>query len=131
VRSWLTIVVGLSLSFLANAQALHEQPSQIGYSSPDAALSALRLKPGVIVTENDGWTIVEDKSELALWTIAKPGNSAYPTAVKRYVVDINGTMTLQMKVLCDASKEACDNIVRQFIELNKKAANSVKENRSK
>lgn len=111
-------VIGLSLSCLINAQALPEQPADIGYSTPTAALVALSSKPGVVITKRPGWTVIEDKNEGALWTIAEPGNPAYPSAVKRYVAKVGGTMRLEMKVLCGASKEACDNMVRQFQELN-------------
>jgi hypothetical protein len=120
MRSWPALFIGLSFPFLALAQGLPEQPTDLGYSSPTAALSALRHKPGVAVTENDGWVILQDKSENSLWTIAKPGNPAYPAAIKRYVV--NGQLV--MKVLCEASKEACDNMVRQFQELNQQAIKS-------
>lgn len=111
-------LVGLSLSCLLSAQALPEQPADIGYSSPNAALVALRSKPGVIITKRPGWTVIEDKSEGALWTIAEPGNPAYPSAVKRYLAKEGGAMRLEMKVLSGASKEACDNMVRQFQGLN-------------
>jgi hypothetical protein len=107
---------GLLFPFLAVAQGLPEQPSQIGYSSPDAALQALRSKPGVVITEEGQWIILADKSEYAVWSIAKPGNPAYPAAVKRYVAN----KKLVTKVLCEASKQACDSMVMQFMELNKK-----------
>ena len=127
MRLWPVLLIGLSLSFLAVAQALPEQPVDIGYSSPAAALNALRSKPGVVITENDTWVILEDKSENALWTIAKPGNSAYPAAIKRFVINQGGTTHLEMKVLCGASKQACDNMVRQFQELNENISKSVRE----
>ena len=120
MRSWPALFIGLSFPLLAAAQGLPEQPNDIGYSSPAAALSALRSKPGVMVTENDGWIIIQDKNENALWTIAKPGNPAYPAAIKRYVAN----RELEMKVLCEASKRVCDNLVRQFQELNQQVIKS-------
>lgn len=115
---------------LANAQALPEQPADIGYPTPAAALMALRAKPGVVITERSGWTVAEDKSEKAIWTIAEPGNPAYPAAVKRYLSSEGGSMHLEMKVLCGASKEACDNMVRQFQQLNSNVVNAVQQQRS-
>ncbi|RUL75972.1 hypothetical protein [Dyella choica] len=120
MSSWPALVIGLSIPFLAAAQELPEQPSDIGYPSPAAALSALRSKPGVMVSEKDGWIILQDKNENALWTIAKPGNPAYPAAVKRLVVN----RELEMKVLCGASKQACDIMVRQFQALNDRVIKS-------
>lgn len=74
--------------------------------------------------------MAEDKSEKAIWTIAEPGNPAYPTAVKRYLISEGGSMHLEMKVLCGASKEACDNMVRQFQQLNSNVVNAVQQQRS-
>jgi hypothetical protein len=120
VRLWLVLSVGLYFPCVVIAQDLPEQLTDIGYSSPAAALSALRAKPGVVVTEKGGWIVLQDKSENTLWTIAEPGNPAYPTAIKRYIAN----RTLEMKVLCEASKQICDNTVRQFQALNQNAINS-------
>lgn len=124
MRLLLAALIGLWTPWLLGAQALPEQPADIGYSTPSAALVALRSKPGVVITKRPGWTVIEDKSEEALWTIAEPGNPAYPSAVKRYLAKKNGAMGLEMKVLCNASKKACDNMVRQFQELNSKVINA-------
>lgn len=121
MRSWPALFIGLFVPFLAAAQGLPEQPNDIGYSSPADALSALRSKPGVVITEKDGWIVLEDRSESALWTIAKPGNPAYPSAIKRYVAN----KELHMKVLCEASKQACDSVVVQFEELNQQVVKSL------
>lgn len=115
---------------LASAQALPEQPADIGYPTPAAALAALRAKPGVVITERPGWTVAEDQSEKAIWTIAEPGNPAYPAAVKRYLSSVGGSMHLEMRVLCSASKEACDNMVRQFQQLNSSVVNAVQQHQS-
>lgn len=114
MKFWLTLFIGLGMPLLAGGQQLPEQPTDIGYSSPAAALAALRSKPGVVMSEKGNWVILEDQSKYTLWAIAKPENPAYPTAVKRYVADHK----LVMKVLCEASKTACDNMVRQFQALN-------------
>lgn len=120
MRLWPVMLMGLCLSFLSAAQGLPEQPNDIGYPSPEAALSALSSKPGVAVSRKEGWIILEDKREAVLWTIAKPGNPAYPTAIKRYVAH----RKLVTKVLCNASKQACDNVVRQFQALNRQVIDS-------
>jgi hypothetical protein len=124
MRFTFALLVFFAVSGMASAQSLPEQPVDIGYSTPGAALAALRSKPGVVITERPGWTVLEDKSENALWTIAEPGNPAYPAAVKRYISSEGGNTQIRMKVLCGASKEACDNMVRQFEQLN---SNVVKE----
>ena len=96
-----------------------EQPqSDIGYANPKDAEAALRVKPGVTVSEKDGWFVFVDTTERTVWTIAMPSNRAYPTAVKRSVVKSDQGSSLNMKVQCGASKEVCDDVVRSFNSLN-------------
>jgi hypothetical protein len=37
--------------------------------------------------------------------------------VKRTVFERDATVQIEMKVLCEAAKEACDQLVREFQEL--------------
>jgi hypothetical protein len=106
---------------------LRENPaSSIGYPSVDAALEALHSKPGVKITNQGGWTVAEDSSNDTFWSFPPPGNPAYPSAVRRqFVTDANGT-SLQMTVQCDASKDACDELVRSFQRLNAEMTSSLR-----
>ncbi|HEY1890359.1 MAG TPA: DUF4019 domain-containing protein [Steroidobacteraceae bacterium] len=90
----------------------------IGYSSVEVALKALRRKPGVTFRVENGWLIAEDRDERTIWSFAPSGHPAYPTAVKRTVVEKNGGSAIQMAVLCEADKVACDNVVIQFEQIN-------------
>jgi len=94
------------------------QGDAIGYPSVEAALAGLHAKPGVTFREEKGWTIAEDNREFTIWSFPPKGHPAYPSAVKRqFVSDANGT-SLTMQVHCQASKEACDDLVRTFQKLN-------------
>ena len=88
----------------------------IEYKSPQAALEALRAKPGVTEREENDWVVLEDEN--TLWSIATVAHPAYPTAVKRAVVEKGGHVFVEMSVVCGASKEICDQVVLQFRELN-------------
>jgi hypothetical protein len=107
---------------LAEAEA-----SDIGYPSVEAALAGLRAKPGVKFSQQDGWTIANDPSENALWTFTPPGHAAYPAVVKRRMITQNGQVVMDMSVMCKGSKQACDDLVRAFQDLNAKIAESLRK----
>lgn len=95
--------------------------SAIGYASPEEALAALRLKPGAKLSEQDGWTIVQDAEDarhIALWSFTPPGHPAHPAMVKRTFYEEGGRVWMTMEVRCGAGKRACDDLVRQFQALD-------------
>lgn len=92
--------------------------SPVGYPTVDAALADLHSKPGVVFSTKDGWTVATDKTALTFWSFPPPGHPAYPAAVKRTVVSRAGGTFIDMKILCGASKAACDDLVRSFEQLN-------------
>jgi hypothetical protein len=80
----------------------------------DGALAALHSKAGVVFTSHDGWTIAEDDATQTTWSFPPPGHPAYPAAVKRQVIEKDGAASIEMNVLCLATKTACDDLVRSF-----------------
>ena len=131
----LSALIGLaaaSQTFAANQPPLPEQAdSDIGYPSPAAALTALKAKPGVKIKVEEQWYILSDPSDNSLWSIARQSNPAYPSAVKRSVIERDGALHLDMKVLCGSTKEACDDLVRAFQELNAQLKESIRGNHEK
>lgn len=108
----------------ASAPSAPDQPlpeakeSMIGYPTVTAALAALHARAGVVFSVTDGWTVAHDEAARVVWSFPPPGHPAYPAAVKRSVVEKNGVVQLDMQVLCEASKAACDDLVRTFQKLN-------------
>ena len=100
--------------------------STIGYPTVAAALAALRAKPGVKFTTQGGWTIADDESTGAIWSFSPPGYPAYPAAVRRQVRQQGGQVQLGMDIQCEASKAACDDLVREFQKLNERAVGSTR-----
>lgn len=93
--------------------------NSIEYSSVAEALDALHHRKDVQFSIVRGWTIVADPSHLTLWSFAPATDAAYPAAVMRVVrSNSGGGSYIDMSVLCEASKEACDNMVREFEALN-------------
>ena len=90
----------------------------IEYQSVAAAAQALAAKDGIEWREENGWAIAVDEGELAVWSFSPPGYPAYPAVVKRQVTDVGSESSIEMNVLCEASKEDCDALVRAFADMN-------------
>lgn len=113
------LVVALSRAALADGLApgpLPEQPdSQVGYRTVAEALSDLQKRKDVEVSTVRGWTIIADRKNLTVWSFAPKTYPAYPAVVKRTAVArAGGGSIVNISVLCEASKEACDQLVREF-----------------
>jgi hypothetical protein len=93
-----------------------QRPSGIEYPTPDAALAALRVKPGVTVREENDWYVFHDSSENTFWSITQPANPAHPSAVKRTLYEEGGSVRMKTSILCGASVEICDSLNRSFQE---------------
>ena len=95
--------------------------STIGYASVAAAMKALRAKPSVVFTTENGWTIATDEAAYTVWSFAPPTYPAYPAVVKRQVTSERTGSSMQTSVQCEASKSACDDLVRTFSKMSETA----------
>ena len=95
--------------------------STIGYPSVAAALEALHVRPNVVFTTKDGWVIATDEAAYTVWSFAPPNYPAYPAVVKRQVISEPTGSSIQTSVQCEASKSACDDLVRTFSQMNEAA----------
>lgn len=92
--------------------------SSVEYKSVADALEALRAKPNVEISVQGDWTIAEDPANHTLWSFAPKGHAAYPAVVKRKIVEKNGMVSIKTDVICEATKTACDALVREFMQMN-------------
>lgn len=92
--------------------------STIGYPSVAAAREALRAKPGVVFTKENGWDVAIDEAALTVWSFAPPSYPAFPAVVKRQAIPVGQFSRAVMSVQCEASKASCDELVRTFSEMN-------------
>ena len=102
----------------APAPVAEAPDSTVGYATVADALVALDAKPGVVFRMQAGWTIAEDAPAQTFWSFPPPGDPAYPSAVKRQLVQSGKGVEMNMTVLCQSTKAACDNLVRQYQQLN-------------
>jgi len=98
----------------------------IEYPNVAAALAGLHAKQGVVFRNEGGWTVAEDTAAYTIWSFPPEGHPAYPSVVKRQIVQENAGSSIKMSVHCQASKQACDDLVRSFEELNAKMAAGVR-----
>lgn len=114
------VALCMALASAGWADPVAEAPkSTIGYPTAEAALAALKAKPGVTFAEQDGWTIATDDADNAVWSFPPQQDPAYPAVVRRQMTaGPKGSVSVQMDVLCSASKTACDDLVRAFERMN-------------
>ncbi len=102
-----------------SAQNLPETHGPVtGYATVDEALAALHARPDVKFTEQGGWTIANDETNMAFWSFSPKGYPAYPAAVKRHLVQSKDGWNVEMSIMCNGTKSACDQLVLDFEKLN-------------
>ena len=91
-------------------------------STPKAIqlLNELKNNPNAVFSENNGWVIVNVKSadEMSLYSFTPESHSAYPSIVKREVLQDNDAVYIDTSVTCGSAKEICDQLVKDFLDLN-------------
>ncbi len=106
--------------------------SSIGYASVDAARKALSARSDVdIRTAEGGWTIISVPKENTVWTFTPENHPAHPAAIKRAPFEKEGMIYLDTNVLCQAKKTVCDALVRDFVALNERVEQQMKERAGK
>ena len=82
--------------------------SDIEYSTLEEALSALHAKAGVKFKNQDGWLVADDTDAIVIWLFTLPGHPAYPTMIKRHIVNGHDGAYMDTAVRCLASQAVCD-----------------------
>lgn len=108
----LVLLGGASLSIPALAQ------ERVGYPTVAEARRSVAALPGATSSEQSGWLIVEVKSTQTLWSFPPERHASYPSVVKRTVRQGDGRLTVDMDILCEAVKTACDRLNDSFVALN-------------
>jgi len=108
------IVVALATFLLSPnrvSSAERAQPAastEIGFSSLEEATQALRARPGVTFRNQAGWVVAEEAQSSTVWLLTPPGHPAYPSIVKRTLVNsVNGAY-FETSIRCFATQDACD-----------------------
>jgi len=120
----LTMFFVAAITLAATNIALSDTP--LVYKSATATLADMRAKTGVKTYEKSGWTIIEDRSTMSVWSFTPSNHPAHPAAIQRSVVKDGDNIFVQMKVLCESSKSACDAMVVEFQHLDQKVREDLK-----
>ena len=81
-------------------------------------MADLRSDRNVVFTTENGWLIATNGAAYTIWSFSPQGYAAYPAVVKRKVISRAVGSKIEMSVLCEASKKACDDLVRTFATMN-------------
>ncbi len=129
MKKLLFLVVSIALAGCNASAPVKEDLGYQGKSSKGVTvgelLSQLRSNPDVQVRVDRGWQIAEVKSERALYSFTPETHPAHPSYVKREVVEKDGAIYIETSAQCSAEKSVCDQLIRDFIELNNKVKSSV------
>lgn len=93
--------------------------------SVDELLAQLEADPTVQMRTENGWKIAVPNSGRVLYSFTPNTHPAHPSYVKREVVEKDGAVYIQTSASCGAEKNVCDQLIRDFIELNNKVKNSM------
>jgi len=123
-------VLFITLAEINATQAQDCNSSKVGYPTPAAALQALQKKPGVAISVQGGWTIVNDRPTLTVWSFTPSAHQAHPAVVRRTAIKKDGAFYVCTSVLCGGPKPACDKLVAEFNELNNRMRRDLESKRN-
>ena len=102
-------IVALSSGSLWSAEPhLSSDPGPITYLTLEDALKDLHAKAAVTFRNQNGWIVAEDSAAFTVWLITPPGHPAYPSIVRRMIINKSTGAYMDTAVQCLASKETCD-----------------------
>ena len=93
--------------------------SGIKFPTVAAARKALGSQPGIIVSTAGDFTALEDRPNATLWLFTSKQHPAYPAIARRHVTLQANNVAVEMGLLCESTKPACDKLFSYLQELNK------------
>jgi hypothetical protein len=119
-----SIFAGCVILFQASMPAAAQAPA-IGFDSVAAARSVLQAKPGVKVSDNDGWLIVND-TDGSIWSFTPAKHYANPSVGRRTLLERDGEFIVQTQILCQAQKQQCDRLKVDYELLDKRMTEALR-----
>jgi hypothetical protein len=111
-----------SLLIATVAVAAVDDPAPIGYSSVAGVLQALRADPRAQFQDQQGWTVVASREgEHAVeWFFPPVDHPAYPSVIRRTVLEENGVGLIDLAALCQVPQSDCDLLLDDFRQYREK-----------
>ena len=85
------------------------EPGPIPYLTVNEALKDLHAKASVTFRHQSGWIVATDLGASTVWLITPPGHPAYPSIVRRMLINTSTGAYMDTAVRCLASKRTCDS----------------------
>jgi hypothetical protein len=102
----------------------------IEFKTVAQALTELKARDGngtVVATTEDGWVIINEPLAAAQWSFTPKQHPAYPAVVRRIIKRGGGAaVSVQTASVCEASTEACAQLLRDFDALNERITQAVR-----
>ncbi len=96
---------------------------KVPYQSHHAikVLNDLMEDPEVTLRTANGWSVAEKKvgEDKTIWTFPPKKHPGYPSVIKRVFTRVEGMLDISTTVHCAAKKTICDQIVMDFIQINR------------
>lgn len=111
LRTALLVVAAVSTQTFADEVVSSPKTSvgeEIPYASLDDAIKSLRAKPGITFRNQGGWIVAYDSEAIVSWLLTPRGHPAYPSIVKRHIVNNAAGAEMATNIRCFATKAACD-----------------------
>ena len=121
-----TIAWAFAAAAWAQADNLCGRPRE----APDALYQRLTKTEKLPEAFRDkSYVTINDTANNTIWTFTVAGHPAHPSAVCREPVEENGKLRMDMGVQCEASDEACEELVRGFEALNQKMLKELEQHK--
>jgi hypothetical protein len=121
-------VLGFNFAFFVPADAEDRVHNLCGWSvrTPAEAFDRLAKQQKVREIERTPeYLSFHDQGANRVWTFTVAGHPAHPAAICRYATSDEGGSTLQLNIDCGRPKPACDELAREFEELNRSTMEKV------
>jgi hypothetical protein len=115
MKTGIGILFGAAL--LAQASTALAQGGDGG--SVASAWNALRAKPGVTFSTQDGWTIVKDTDDSS-WSFTPASHYAHPSVGHRRLLQHQDRFYVRTELVCQATKAACDRLFEDYQLLDRR-----------
>ena len=93
--------------------------------SVEKTLAKLKDDPEVNIRVSEGWTIATKESGRVIWSFTPINHPANPSFVKREIVERDGSIFIDTSASCSSTKEICDKLVQDFVDLNNKILENI------
>ena len=105
---------------LHSTNLLADNEDVIDYSSVSETFEKLKKYPSSKISQQDGWSIVSliEKGNHVFWFFAPKENAAHPAVVKKTITVKDGSSETVILTLCEAPKKKCDDLIKQFKNIN-------------